>query len=222
MHSYIDALEKEFKAKADLQIAMQQKAYLQNQFECYGLKTDIRRDVQKPFLAKEFLPPKKEVSEIVMNLWKRQKREYHYFGQELIYKYIKQLEQKDIALFEYMITHNSWWDTVDFIANKLVGTYFKSYPEHRDVYVQKWLQSKNIWLQRSALLFQLKYKEHLDEVLLANSINALLGSKEFFINKAIGWVLREHSKTNPKWVLAFVAKTPLDALSKKEALRLIK
>jgi 3-methyladenine DNA glycosylase AlkD len=83
------------------------------------------------------------------------------------------------------------------------------------------LNSNNIWLQRSALLFQLKYKENLDTVLLASTINSLLGSKEFFINKAIGWILREFSKTNPKWVLEFAGKTALSSLSRKEALRLI-
>jgi len=87
--------------------------------------------------------------------------------------------------------------------------------------VKKWLLSNNIWLQRSALLFQLKYKENIDTVLLSATINSLLGSKEFFINKAIGWILREYSKTNAIWVMEFANKTALSSLSKKEALRLI-
>jgi 3-methyladenine DNA glycosylase AlkD len=71
------------------------------------------------------------------------------------------------------------------------------------------------------LLFQIKYKEELDTVLLSNIITHLLGSKEFFINKAIGWILREYSKTNPKWVLEFTKRTNLDELSRREGLRLI-
>jgi 3-methyladenine DNA glycosylase AlkD len=102
-----------------------------------------------------------------------------------------------------------------------MGEYFKKYPEQRIIYVRKWINSNNIWLQRCALLFQLKYKENLDTVLLGSVINSLLGSKEFFINKAIGWILREYSKTNPIWVIEFADKTALSNFSKKEALRLI-
>lgn len=218
---FVNTLETEFENNSNSKIAIEQKAYMRNQFEFYGLKTAVRRNVQKPFLNKAFLPPKGELNLIVKTLWEKPQREFHHFSQELVFKYVKQLEEKDIELFEYMVTHKSWWDTVDFIANKLIGTYFKTFPELRIPYTQKWIASNNIWLQRSALLFQLKYKNDIDTNLLSSTINVLLGSKEFFINKAIGWILREYSRTNPSWVLDFVSKTDLSNLSKKEALRLI-
>jgi len=87
--------------------------------------------------------------------------------------------------------------------------------------VKKWLASKNIWLQRFAVLFQLNYKDNLDTGFLTHIINSLLSSKEFFINKAIGWILRNYSKTNPNWVINFANKTKLDKLSRKEVLRLL-
>ena len=120
-----------------------------------------------------------------------------------------------------MITHKSWWDTVDFIAANLVGPYFKSFPGQREKITGKWLSSNNMWLQRSVLLFQLKYKDSLDTDFLADTIHSLTGSEEFFINKAIGWILREYSKTNPQWVRQFVQATSLHPLSKREGLRLI-
>ena len=83
----------------------------------------------------------------------------------------------------------------------------------------KWIASNNIWLQRSSLIFQLKYKNKLDTKTLKNNINSLLNSNEFFVNKAIGWILREYGKTNPKWVIKFVRKTELSNLSKKQALK---
>ena len=161
------------------------------------------------------------MTKITEELWAKSQREFHYFAIDLNRRYIKKIEFEDIHLFEKMIVNNSWWDTVDFIANKLIGTYFKTFPELRIPYTQKWIASNNIWLQRSALLFQLKYKNDIDTNLLSSTINVLLGSKEFFINKAIGWILREYSRTNPSWVLDFVSKTDLSNLSKKEALRLI-
>lgn len=118
-----------------------------------------------------------------------------------------------------MITHKSWWDTIDFIASNLVGAYFKHFPEVKVNTIKKWLASENIWKQRTALLFQLKYKDQLDTSLLKYIIISLLGSDEFFINKAIGWILREYSKTNPEWVLSFTAENKLDKLSQREALK---
>lgn len=222
MIEYITTLEVEFETNRNPQIAVQQKAYMRNQFEFYGLTAPVRKEILKPFFVKAYLPNKKDLDKIVKTLWEKPQREYQNFTQELVFKYVKQFEKKDIAMLEYMVTHKSWWDTVDFIAVKLMGAYFKKYPEKIDSHVQKWLQSGNMWLQRSALLFQLKYKEDLDTQLLKNTIIALIGSKEFFINKAIGWVLREYSRTNPDWVKAFVAKTDLSGLSRKEALRLLK
>jgi 3-methyladenine DNA glycosylase AlkD len=221
LKAFINVLEIKLAQHANPDIALEQKAYMRNQFEFYGIKTTERREIQKPFLIKEFLPKKDELDKIVIFLWEKPQRDYQYLSQELAYKYVKHLEKKDIELYEYMVTHKSWWDTVDFIAAKLMGEYFMKFPEQRAICVKKWIDSNNIWLQRCALLFQLKYKENLDTALLDYIINSLLGSKEFFINKAIGWILREYSKTNPNWVMEFAHKTALSNLSKKEALRLI-
>ncbi|MFK7812678.1 MAG: DNA alkylation repair protein [Maribacter sp.] len=222
MKEFINILKSEFEAHADSKIAGQQKAYLRDQFSFYGMKTPVRRAIQKPFLVKAYLPPKENIESLVKKLWGKPQREYHYFAQELTQKYVKQFEEKDILLFEFMVTHNSWWDTVDFIAPKLIGEYFKTFPEQRDFYVKKWLASNNIWLQRSCLIFQLLSKDKMDAEFLSYVINSLLGSKEFFINKAIGWSLRDYSRTNSKWVSDFAALTDLHPLSRREALRLIK
>ena len=221
MSDYIPTLLKEFKLNTNTKIALEQSAYLRNQFEFFGIKTTERRALQQTFLANEMLPDKKELGGIISALWKQPQRECQYFAQELAFKYLKQIEKQDIELYEYMVVNQSWWDTVDFIATKLMGAYFKKFPEQKAIYVTKWLKSGNMWLQRCALLFQLKYKEEIDTTLLSNTINALLGNKEFFINKAIGWILREYSRTNPEWVIAFTEKTALNSLSKKEALRLV-
>jgi 3-methyladenine DNA glycosylase AlkD len=221
MEQFIETLEQEFQKNENVKIAQEQKAYMRNQFEYYGLKAPERRKIQAPFLVRQFLPEKKELHKIVKELWNKPQRDYQYFSQELVFKYVNQLERSDMPLFEYMVTHKSWWDTIDFIAVKLMGEYFKIYPEQIELYIEKWLNSNNIWLQRCAILFQLKYKEELNTNVLSYVIKSLLGSKEFFINKAIGWVLREYSRTNPKWVVAFVNNTELNALSRREALRLI-
>lgn len=221
MKEFIDTLEIEFERNVNIEIAIGQKAYMKNHFEFYGIKSPFRRIIQKPFLHQDALPAKKDLEEFVKILWKKPQREFQYFAQELAFKYVKQLEVRDIDLFELMVVNKSWWDTVDFISPKLMGAYFIRFPDSRDKCVVDWLKSGNIWLQRSAILFQLNYKDKLDREFLSFVISSLLGSKEFFINKAIGWILRNYSRINPAWVIDFVDNTNLSGLSKREALRLL-
>lgn len=221
MMDYIKTLEEEFKRLANPEISAGQKAYMKNQFEFFGVKTPTRREINAPFLHKDFLPTQDDAEKIVRNLWLRPEREFQYFAQELALSYHKKVKETDLELFEFMILNKSWWDTVDFIAPKLVGSYFKKYPHQRDKTIEKWLASGNIWLQRSSLIFQLKYKTGFDTKMLEHVIRSLSGSKEFFINKAIGWILREYGKREPEWVLEFAARNSLHPLSRREALRII-
>ncbi len=221
MQDYINTLEKEFQRNENPKYAVGQKAYMKNKFEFYGIKSPVRKEISKPFLQKHYLPRKNDLNSIIKVLWNKPQREFQYFAQELVFKYKNRFEVKDILLFEMMVLNKSWWDTVDFIAAKIIGNYFKLFPEQINSVINRWLKSENIWLRRSALLFQLKYKNTTDTELLSHIINTLTSSKEFFINKAIGWVLREYGKTNPVWVLEFTENTELSSLSYREALRII-
>jgi 3-methyladenine DNA glycosylase AlkD len=197
------------------------KKYMKNLFEFLGIPKPQRLLLKKELLKKERLPGVERLEEIIKKLWQLPGREYQYFGFELVEHYRKQLKEQDIDLLEYMITNKSWWDTVDFIAANLVGPHFCRFPHMVGPYTTKWLASGNMWLQRTALLFQLKYKAGTDVVLMFKIIGRLADSKEFFIRKAIGWALREYSKTEPAAVLNFVESQPLSNLSKREALKVI-
>lgn len=222
MNEFIKTIEAEFRSHSNPTIAKNQKAYMKDHFEYFGIKSPARNEIQRPFLIAKYLPPKAELEDIVKALWEKPEREFQYFGQELTLKYKNQFEENDIILFEFMIDHKSWWDTVDFIAANLLGEYFKIYPNVRERYVQKWIKSGNMWLQRSAIIYQLKYKNEVDTELLSYAIQSMLGSREFFINKAIGWSLRQYGKFNPNWVVDFTNNNELANLSRREALRLIK
>jgi len=200
---------------------IQQKAYMRGQFKYFGINSALRNELSKPFLIKDCLPPKDQLHALVTELWEKSQREFQYFAQILCRKYVKTFEEKDLILFEYMIVTKSWWDTIDFIASNLVGPFFKKFPQLRDKAIKKWMASNNMWLQRTCLLFQLKYKDDVDRDLLAKLILELTGSKEFFINKAIGWSLRSYSRVDPGWVVEFVHSHELSNLSKREALKLL-
>ena len=153
MSTYIELLEAEFLSNNNRVIAEGQAAYMKNKFKFLGIKSPLRKELQKPFLLLSGLPEKEEIHKIVKTLWQKPEREFQYFAQELLQKSNKQFEKKDILLFEELITHKSWWDTVDFIASNVLGSYFVKFPELREKYIKKWIASNNMWLQRSALLF---------------------------------------------------------------------
>ena len=124
-----------------------------------------------------------------------------------------------IELFEELIVNKSWWDTVDYIASTLVGYYFEKWPKHKNKKAKQWARDKNLWLNRTAIIFQLKYKENTDLDLLFETILLHVHSKEFFLQKAIGWALRQYAYTDMLQVKKFVATQDLKPLSIREALK---
>ena len=121
-----------------------------------------------------------------------------------------------------MLTHKPWWDTIDMIAIHMVGKYMKCFPDQIPVFIYPWSKEDNLWLARTSILFQLRYKEKTNTEILAHCIRANLHYREFFMQKAIGWALRQYGSTQPDWVVEFVEQNPLSPLSKREALRKIK
>ena len=218
MHPYSAEIVRILQPVANGENAGPMKAYMKNRFEFLGIKSPERAELLRPVLSRNNLPAIEELWPIVHELWEMQEREYQYFAMELFSRFNKAANKSWIKYYEYMIVNKSWWDTVDFIATTLVGNYFRIYPENIMPVTGPWMQSGNMWLQRSCLLFQLKYKKQTDTGLLASFIQPLTASKEFFIAKAIGWALREYSKSDPGWVQDFVKNHQLQPLSRKEAL----
>ena len=191
---------------------------MRNQFEFYGFQTPVRRMLTREIFA-QGLPSVDQVPVIVKDAWQLPQREFQYFSIELVARLKKEWTPEMIPMIEDMITDKSWWDSVDHIASMITGPYFRKFPVQIKPVTQKWNRSDNFWLQRSSILFQKAYRGKTDTALLSKYILHCAGSKEFFIQKAIGWSLREYAKTDPEWVLQFVEKHPLAALSKREALK---
>ena len=197
------------------------KEYMRSQFEFLGIPTPERTEWTRAFFKEQGYPEISELEYVVTSLWNLPEREYHYVALGILDKSVKKMSQESIQLFEHLIMTKSWWDTVDHIAANLVGTHFTRYPQLIPSYVDKWLSSDDLWLQRTALLFQLKWKQQTDEQLLFKTVEHLMHSEEFFIRKAIGWALREYSKTSPERVVEFVRTRPLSSLSTREALKVV-
>ncbi len=219
---YLQKVTEALAKEADSENAKEMKRYMKDNFEFFGVNATLRREVTREFMQRKERPPYDTLEVIAKNLWYFPEREYQYFGMELLEKYKNEFDENIIDLFEYIIIHKSWWDTVDEISKKLVGNYFIRFPGNRDKSIEKWVESGNIWLQRNTLLFQLRYKENTDVKLLFSLIEQLKDIDEFFIQKAIGWALREYSKIGPEIIEGFVDGHKLSPLSYREAMKIIK
>lgn len=219
---YFAPLIRSMRQNGNPEDALMMAKYMKNQFDFFGLKQGPRSIVCKAFLSENELPEYEYLTEYIRYLWEQPQRELQYFAMGLVDKYMKKAGEEIIDLIEYLVTNKSWWDTVDYIAAWLAGKYFEKFPERIQSITREWMNSGNFWLQRSALLFQLKYKGKTNFELLTTYINELGPQKEFFIRKAIGWSLREYSKTNANAVVEFVEKADISNFSKTEALKWLK
>ena len=214
-NSHVAKLRENFEANRHEENAVHMQRYMRDQFPFIGLKAKERRELAREFM-KEAPFHDESMPAMIKELWALPEREYQNVAVDYLVKFKRHLTLDHVDLIEFMITTKSWWDTVDAIASHLVGTLFAKYPALIEGRGNKWLTSNNIWLQRSMILFQLKYKKETDQALLFSTINQLKGIDEFFIQKAIGWALREYSKTNPQAVGEFIQTNELSKLAVRE------
>ncbi|MDM5190545.1 DNA alkylation repair protein [Bacillus sp. DX4.1] len=219
MHPFVEALKQHFIAHQNLEKAEPMARYMKNHFPFLGIQAPERRKLLREVIQLHTLPDKTDFPAVIRELWSLPEREFQAASLDVLQKYKKHLDDTHIPFLEELITTKSWWDSVDGLVPQFLGSIFLKHPDAIQTYIPKWIASKNIWLQRSAILFQLKYKEQTDTKLLFSIIGQLSHSKEFFIQKAIGWVLREYAKTSPDVVWDFVQHNELSPLSKREALR---
>lgn len=218
--NFIIALENAFEANQNPENAFAMAKYMKNNFPFFGIKTEERRRIFKEIWKEN----KEEVSanarEIALDLYSKSEREFQYCAIEILIKELKgNYKKEDIQLIEKLISDNSWWDSVDTIAKYILGEYLLEFPLETKKVITRFSKSENMWLDRSVILFQLGYKQKTNADFLFSECLKQGHSKEFFIQKAIGWALREYAKSNPEAVIEFLNSSTLKPLSKKEALK---
>ena len=218
--SFISKLQTAFDKNRNPENAVAMAKYMKNLFSFYGIKAEQRRTIFKEVCNTNKKELTQNPREIAWELFNKDFRELQYCGIEILIKYLKNNYRKDdFKLIENLLVTNSWWDSVDTISKFVLGDYLKEFPEETAKVVERFSNSKNMWLNRSVLLFQLGYKNKTNAEILFDECKKHSHSKEFFIQKAIGWALREYANTNPELVKTFVNSNDLKPLSKKEALR---
>ncbi|MCL2676451.1 MAG: DNA alkylation repair protein [Streptococcaceae bacterium] len=193
-----------YKSHANKEQAVKMKAYMRDQFEFLGLPSPLRRELAKEWL-KEKVKEKVIDWDLVEKLWQQEEREFIYLATDYLRRLKKVVTFDDLDKIKALAQQKSWWDSVDNL-DELVGIISQideSKKQVRKILIQ-WSKDEDFWIRRLAIDHQLSFKGNVDAELLAEIIKNNFGSDEFFINKAIGWALRDYSKYNPDWVRAFV------------------
>lgn len=218
--SFIESLETAFQKNSHPENAAAMAKYMRNHFSFFGIKTEYRRQLFKTIWKENQQEVSENARAIALELFNKKERELQYCAIEILIKELKRnYGKEDIQLIEKLIITKSWWDSVDTIAKNILGDYLLEHPLETEKVIERFSNSDNIWLNRSAILFQLGYKQKTNFDLLKSECENHKNSNEFFIQKAIGWALREYAKTNPEAVGNFVVNNNLKPLSKKEALK---
>ena len=209
-----------FAPAADPDRAPAMVAYMKGHFPFLGITTPDRRALAGAALGGLPVPTEEDVAAVAEGCWALPEREYQYAGADYCVRWVRVCSFGSLRVAERLITTKSWWDTVDVLSARVVGPLVTATPALRSD-MDRWLISEDRWLARSALLHQLGYKTATEADWLFAACLRRSADTDFFLRKAIGWGLREYSKTDEAAVRRFVADhdAVLSGLSKREALK---
>jgi len=200
----VDETDAAFRAAGDADRAAYMKAYLKSDLEFRGVETaGIRRQVVD-FLQTNGSVTRDEVVGLVRACWERPIYELRSFAVGVLGRRADLLIEDDIALVEELVRGSKTWAHVDSLAPR-AGALVEAHPQLSSV-LDRWTEDGNFWVRRAAMLALLPALERgegdLDRFL--RYADRMLDETEFFIRKAIGWVLREVAKKRPDAVHDFL------------------
>lgn len=214
MQKYL-LIKARFIENQDFEYAEKMEKYMRNQFRFYGIPSPKRKAIYQDII-KTAKKSKVIDWELLDVCYKDEFREFQYFVTDYLAALLKYLSYDDIIRMKDYLKHKQWWDTIDCFDG-IIG-YIGLVDSRVDTLMLEWSKDEDIWLRRIAIDHQLDRKSKTNTKLLEEIIVNNFGSTEFFVNKAIGWSLREYSKTNREWVQDFINRyhSQLDNLSIKE------
>jgi 3-methyladenine DNA glycosylase AlkD len=188
-------------------------AYMKGIQPFLGVQTPARREVVRAALKLE--PDRAVRFAAAHDLWAGRFREERYTALDVLAS--SRPRPADLPFLEDLLPAADHWDVLDSLSPLLAGAFASA--EQRRERVEVWRVSPHLWTRRAAVLAQLKAKTNTDTDLLLDTIRAVQHEREFFLQKAIGWALREYAKTDPAWVRAAVETLGLTGLARREALK---
>jgi 3-methyladenine DNA glycosylase AlkD len=224
MTDLAEILRAKLEAAADPARAIGMRAYMKSAMPCLGVSTEPRRAICKSVFAGLAWPDAAAWREDVLAIWRGARyREERYAAIELTgVRAAREFQHMDaLAMYEEMIVAGAWWDFVDAIATQRLWDILQKDRAPMSKAMRGWSRDADMWKRRSAILCQVRARAATDLDLLYACIEPSLGSREFFLRKAIGWALRSYAWTDPAEVRRYVAAnaTLLSGLSRREALK---
>ena len=217
----VDDLRRELAAVADPARAPAMAAYMKDRFVFLGVPAPTRKSAQRRFVAAGDGAGSDELLDRADACWSRPEREFQYVGTDLLARWVASIDADDLDRVERLIRTKPWWDTVDALATNVVGPMVAASPSLVTV-MDRWIDD-DLWVARSAILHQLKYRDRTDADRLFAYVDRRCADTDFFLRKGAGWALREYSKTDPDAVCRYVADRGdrLSGLTRREALKRI-
>ncbi|MCI3278792.1 DNA alkylation repair protein [Streptomyces cylindrosporus] len=218
--SVLERLTAVYGAAADPEQAAPMRAYMKDVAPFLGLTTPVRRALSRTVLEGLPRPAEADCTAIALRCWRLPEREYHYFAVDYLRRHARVCSSAFLPVARHLVATVSWWDTVDLLAAHVVGALVAADPK-LTADMDAWIVDDDLWIARTALLHQLRYKERTDTERLFAYCLRQSGHPDFFIRKAIGWCLREYAKTDPEAVRGFLARERgrFAPLSVREALK---
>ncbi len=226
--SLVRAVLETLAAQADPERAAVQQAYMRSALPFHGVPLPDVRTAVTAILRQHRPADRGAWREAILQLWDGVRhREEWYAALTLARSRSGRAWAQDLdslELWEHLIRTGAWWDVCDEIAEHLVGPMLAAHPGRLTPILRTWSSDTDLWIRRVAILAQNRRGSDTDVELLADCLAGSLDDTDFFSRKAIGWALREYSKTDPGWVRAYVDAHAdrLSDLSTREALRLIR
>ncbi|MFI5908826.1 DNA alkylation repair protein [Dactylosporangium sp. NPDC051541] len=217
----VEHLQRTFGAAADPGLAAPMRAYMRDKFPFLGIQSVSRRRLTSGVLRDAARPcAESDVLAVARACWALPEREYQYFACDYLVRHVRLLSPAAMPVLHELITTKSWWDTVDALASNVAGPLVTAFPAAVSTMDAWTAPGTDLWLVRTAILHQLKYRGRTDAHRLFDYCERWSAEPDFFIRKGIGWALREYAKTDPAAVSSFMDTHPgLSPLSRREALK---
>lgn len=224
MSPLLDVIRTELQGRANPERAAQMQRYMKSVMPYHGVALPVVRDLCRVAFAGLRFESRESWERAVLEIWEGALFREEWYAALTLAGHrsgARFRTPESLLLFERLIVEGAWWDVVDDVATHRIGPLMRAYPTPIKLAMRTWARGPDVWKQRAAMICQVGLKKAADTELLLECIEPSIHSKEFFLRKAIGWALREHAKTFPDVVVAYVKarEADLSSLSKREAIR---
>jgi 3-methyladenine DNA glycosylase AlkD len=220
----VSTIRDALKQAGDPAIAVAQQAYMKSSMPYHGVPAPLLKRVIRPILTMYAPRDRRTWEATVRALWDgATHREERYAATALArHRVARPWQDPDtLDLYRHLVVTGAWWDHVDEVAAHLVGDVLAGYRAEVTPVLRAWARDEDLWVRRTAVLSQVRHQASTDTELLRDVIEANLDDRSFWLRKAIGWALRDYSRSDPAWVRAEVDRLGdrLSGLSRREATR---